>query len=334
MADELTVEWEDANLQQFLPGEITSLADILPPFQAFLEAVGLAKQTSVALSQKFPPPTFTPDPLLVGIQATLDTLRELTEDLINTGVSVLFVPVTTGGLRAHSRFIRANLLNSRDPRRPDFSDDAYVAGFGMLGFGIDNLAVDQIKRSFEGAFLTDENTQRIADKVRLERVGKFFDPFKKNKIAGTAKPIPDSPWVTLRASDFIPKAGEVLNKVQSFLASLQSHIDSEQITKYIKFIDQTLTQVAETITAVDDVLNFINESFPDLPLKFYSFRAQSGGTDAVANSIASWMNPALQPELEDVPGDAYTTGVFVMWGAPTFEEVQATYEFWQGFMFP
>jgi hypothetical protein len=329
---DLTVTWEEKNLSDFVPIPITSMAAMLPSVKSFLQAEADTKNVLIHLQQD--PGAAVPDPIYVAIDKALSEVTELRQQLQNNQLSILPIPIIDNGLLGISRFLLANLGNTRDSRRPTVDTDGYVAGFGLLLPGPDVSTAKLLHQQVTDAFLTADHIRRAALRDKYPKSSDFELPTVANRLARTAAPIPASPWVSMKLSDIIPGALDMLYRVEGLLNSISSHKAVSQLSGFSDFVTRSTSGIAATIDAVSMVIRAIEQAFQPAELKVFKFPAQQGGVDALISSIGSWMDRNIHPEVVDITTNTLVTGVFVVWGGSVQAPVDALYGLVNDLMLP
>lgn len=335
MAD-LNVVWETHNLQDFLPSSLTSLVqDVLVPITDFIgSAAALTKANFELLkaSSSFSVPSV--DPVLLGIQASLNTLNGLLTDLKSAGGSLLLVPPQPGGTTSFGNVVRTALANMRNPEVPDFSESAAVACFGMLVSAPDSVGV---RLMYDDLVLSVSVSDNIVRKLGIDTLvgtGRFVSHDLSFKIAGSASPQPDTPWVTMQASQFIPKSLDIVSKITQYLSAINTQIVVNPFDKIIDIAQQTADKAAALASSLQVTADFIEAVFHDLPIHFFRVEPQTGGTKSISESTKNWFDVKKQTQLVDVAANAWVAGYIVVIGASTLSETTNVYNIWNDLFFP
>jgi hypothetical protein len=308
------------------------MAQILPSIKTFLEAEAKAKAILVKLQND--PASVVPDPVYTAVDTALAQITDIRQQLQNNQMSVLPLPVVDGGLPGVTRFISANILNTRDTRRPDVDMAGYVAGFLLLLPGPDLSTARVLQKQVASAFITADHIRRAANLEKLEKSVKYELSTEMNRIARSAAPITPSPWVSVKLSDFVPGAVDMLRKVEGFLGSIASHKPASQLDGFAQFAQASTSSIAVTIAAIDATISAIEQAFPSAALKLLKFPAQVGGTPAVSASIGGWLDQRQYPQLLDITTNTLVAGVFVMWGGSVQAPVTALYDLLESLILP
>lgn len=332
----IDVEWSDSNMEEFIPEDIIALVEeVLVPVTSFVsdaaEASAVLAEAAKLLSSAIPP---TPDPLLLGIQALVNQLDDLLNDLVNTGGSLLLVPPFTAGLKRFSNFIRRELVNTRNAEVPNFSKSAYIGAWGVMAHAPDVVGIQAIYNDLVLGVSVDETISRKLNIPSLISTANFAAHDLKFKLARTAAPQEDTPWVTMQASQFIPKSGEIVRSISQYLVGINSQIARNPLDEFIDLSNQ----VAATAQAFSDDLqrtaDFIDAVFPDIPIKLFKASPTIGGTEALTLSLLDWFDADQHTELSDVSDNAYTAGYIIVYGAPSLAQAQAIEAGWDALFLP
>jgi len=275
------------------------------------------------------------DPIFAAISAALEALDNLLNDLINTGGFLLVIPPQRGGLNGFGNFVRVALSNDRLIDRPRFTEDAFVAAFGGFAFAPDNLVAQTFATTFNRFLSADEFIRRKSGVEALVSTATFRAHDTKFKLARSASPIEDGPWVSVSAAKFIPKAGDLVADISSYLRGINRQVKSNPFDDFIRLTDQIIANADQFADDIEETADFIDASFPDLPIKFFKVDPQSGGTDAVFESTKDWFNRQAHIEdLEDVPENSFITGFFVYIGGPDLSTVTEQLTVWETLLLP
>lgn len=328
--------------------------DALQTSTAALKAI-LEIETGAARIAEIAAVTGVVNPVTAVLALLIDNLRKRIEDVRKTGIYMLpiglqteanttilggsvTVPTgitssfsTSGGLNGVQRYIRKNLRNRRDPARPNFSEEAYVGGFGFIAFGLDKATLDKVKDLITKGFFSDAMTRRkagletFAATTDLTKV--FTSAYEANRIALTARPIPDSPWIFTNVGKMLPASvfNDPLIALEGLLVGILAILGAADalFKKFLSFVQATLKQIEDLIRILNDVIELLDLLFLRFPLAIFSFEPQLGGTKAIEDSLSDWFSSA-RPQLNDVPDNSFMVGLFTMFGAPGLSEVQVT----------
>lgn len=330
------VQWADVNLQDLLPEEIVSLVqDVLVPITDFVVTSAEASKAYfeiLKLTSGFIPPTA--DPILLGIQASVDSLSSLLNDLENAGGTLLVVPPIQGGLDGFGNFIRSQLSNLRKPDVPNFSEEAFIGSFGALAYAPDLVSIELIHDDLVAQVSVDDNLIRKLQLDTLVDTATYHSHSLKYKIAKTASPQPDSPWVTLQASQFIPKSGEITEDIRAYLSGINTQVAVNPLDDIIALAQGSIDNATALASSLQTTAEFIESVFPDLPLKFFKQSATDGGTAGLSESTKDWFDKTKHPELAEIPNNSWMSGYIVVWGGPDFDSVQNIYDIWNDLFLP
>lgn len=336
MANELNIEWSDVNLKDLLPTAIIDLVQsTLVPITEFVSTSAVALKANlqiIKLASSFVPPTI--DPVLAGISATITVLSNQINDLKNAGGSLMLLPPQPGGTTTFGNTLRTALANTRNPEVPNYSENAYVAAFGLLCFAPDSVAIRLPYDSIKSGVSVSDNITRKLKIDTLIGTGKFQAHDLSFKIAKSATPQPDTPWTTIQASYFIPKAGEILEAIKQYLGAVNTQIVTNPLDNIIALAQQIADQATKIATDLQVTADFVESAFPDLPVKFFKVPPQSGGTLSISESSKDWFDTLQQTALNDVPSNAWTAGYIVVIGAPDPTSLQSIYDIWENVFLP
>lgn len=336
MANELTIEWSDVNLEDFLPTDIIDLVEsTLVPITDFISLSADALAASfelIKLTSGYIPPVV--DPILAAIQATIALLSAQLNDLKNAGGSLMLIPPRPGGTTTFGNTLRSALANTRNPEVPIFSELAVVAAFGLLAYAPDSVAIRLPYDAIVSSVSVSDNIIRKLKIDVLVGTGKFESHDRNFKIAKSASPQPDTPWTTIQASYFIPKSGEIIETIIQYLGAVNTQIATNPLDDMIALANQTADQAAKIAADLQVTADFIESAFPNLPVKMFKVPPQSGGTASIAESSKDWFDTLQQTALIDVPSNAWTAGYIVVIGGPDFTQTQAIYDIWDDVFLP
>lgn len=332
----LEVEWSDLNLEDLLPTAITTLVqDLLVPITDFISTSAEASKAVfevLKVTSGFIPPTV--DPILAGVQATIDTLTNLINDLQNAGGSLLLLEPQKGGPNQFGNAIRTALANDRIPEVPVFSSDAYIAAFGVMGFAPDVVTIDLVRDDIVSGVSASDNIVGKLGIPTLVETANFKSHDLKFKLAQSATPQPDTPWVTVQASQFIPKSEEIATDIKAYLSGTNTSIALNPLDELIALAQNVADSATQIATDLQTTAEFLESLFPDTSVKFFKLAPTEGGTEELSEATKDWFDTTTQENLSDVPKNSYTTGYIVVMGAPDLTELQTIYDIWDDLFLP
>jgi hypothetical protein len=328
----LDVTIKRVSLKDLLPDSLVDIAQALNPITAALVDANRALGTiASALETVSIAASSVNSTVVTAATLALSGLQAIVSDVRNAGIYMLMVPPTKGGLNGFSSFVRRNLYNVSDPNRPVFSSEAYVYSFGMFGFAISNDVTQSIFSAINGAFASTDSIKRAAGIDKLEKLGETYPHMYQNQLALTARPLVPSPWVKINVVKFIPGFEDILYQTEALLKGLMATVKEAPIAKFIRFLNRSIATIANVMKQIQDVIDYINNCFTELPIVFFGMDdAQVGGTMAIAGSLSSWFSNT-RPEIADVTNNCYTTGLFAVGGGPS---APAEYIAIQSLIFP
>lgn len=336
MAEPFPVEWQDVNLADMLPEEITDLVqDVLVPITDFIGgAAEVSKATFQLLKSttEYIPPVI--DPTLLGIQASIGILTELINNLENAGGSLLVIPPSPGGLNQFGNVIRTQLSNKRNQEVPNYPPTAYAGAFGAVAYAPDLVAIRLIHDKIVLNVSVDDNIERKLGTDTLVGSTKFAAHDLKFKLARTASPQPDTPWVTVKASQLIPKSGEIAENIKQYLSGINTQIAASPFDSLIDLAQATIDSATAIAANLQTTADFIESVFPDTPLKFYKVEPKVGGSAGIFESTKDWFDITKHTEIEDVPENGWVTGYIVVFGASDLTSAQDIYTIWNDLLLP
>lgn len=132
-------EWETFNLDDVLPDEVTDAAESSSDFIGSLAgvvrtALGLLRVLSAFLSD------FPPNPLTAVVATLVDQIRDILEDLRESGVFLLMAMPRTvedveryrGGIQNFERIVNRSLYDVADANRPQFGSTGRMGGIVLF----------------------------------------------------------------------------------------------------------------------------------------------------------------------------------------------------------
>lgn len=332
----LDVTWSDVDLQDFIPTDIIALIDdVLAPITDFVSSsasiLKAEMQLLQALSGSILPAV---DPVLAGISASVTALQTLINDLNNTGGQLLLIPPQPGGLTQFGNFIRLALNNPRLQESPNLTDTAFSAGFGALAFAPDLATTRIFFDDLAGSVTVEENIQRKLGVEAFVQTAKFNSHTTKFKVAQSATPQPDTPWTGVSAGKLIPKSEEVVQEINSYLSAINTQIATDPFDDFVNLTDQVIANTTVLADDLNETAEFIENAFPELPIKHFVFEPQEGGNNAISESTKDWFDKRNHEELEDVPDKSFVTGYFITYGRADLSAVQTIHDVWVSLFLP
>lgn len=333
---EISAQWSEVNLEEFVPTPIIDLVEsVAEPILEFVgDAAALARTQAQLLKLTTANVVAATDPVIAAIAATLTSLDNTLNDLINTGAGLVIVPPQLGGLANFGNALRVALTNTRLQNRPTISEQGYVAGFGALAYAPDLVTIRAYHNDIVGAIAADDYLKLKLGLTELERTGSFQRHDLKYKLARSAGPQPDAPWTSVSAGKFIPKSAQLVGNISAYLQGVSTKAKTDPIDRFITSVDRFITNVDSVLEQLQQTVDFIENAFPDLPLKLWRVSPQAGGTQSVADSTRVWLDKTTNTILQDVPNNAFVTGFFVLIGATELVTVQANYDIWDDLILP
>jgi len=324
----LEAEWLDQEFSDFVPAIIND-----PLFEAALTAAEFYAQFQRE-AQKARGLILEGDVntdiniALEGLNVFIELLRKTINDVINTGVFLLIIPPGQGGLARMRNFVRTALLNVRDPKRPTFSDEAFIWATGGLAFGFDVPRAQEAFTVITKVITSNVKMKRAALAERLETLGGVAPSYYKNQLAGDAGPIEKSPWQRARLSDLTPGLNEVLVKASSYLLTVQNSATVSTKDSFLDFANQQYSLTVGLIEEITNAISFLVNTLEKFPILVFGAKTPVvGGLNELISAVdRDFYNVDLHPELEPVTDISLTTGYFIVGGAPSLEAATAEYE--------
>lgn len=328
----LVVNWTAANFSDYVPDVVTSLTEPLPGAPGgVLDYVTLYANVQRAI-QLAKAATFSTD-ILAGINPAIEAInlflkqtKTATNDLFNTGLYFLLIPPGPGGLARTKRFVKTALLNARDPRRPTFSQDAFVYLQGGLVYTLDFPSIHEAFTVTTNVLLSNIQLKRAAGAEILSALQGIAPSFYKNQLAGFAGPIEQSPWVSVRLTDLIPGLGDILIQSNSLLQGLSQSVTTNSLQSYLDFANRQFSLVNSLILKIQDALDTLGNALEDFPLLACGAPPAEGGLNALILAVEEDLfNPAVHPELEPVKDNTLTMGFIMVGGSVSLDAANTGY---------
>lgn len=313
----LEVNWSEGNLEDLIPdfiqdleaADFGGLADLYANLKKAEKAVAAVKFAQAAIDA-----AGVASAEILALTALIDLANDAITDFVNTGIYFLAIPPLTGDTQTFSNYIRSALLNQRDPRRPVFSSTATIMGFGGFAFSVDNFVTELAFDSIKKGIISKEDIQRALDIRNLPKRDGLSQSYFKNVLAGTARPIKDSPWAVIKISDIVPGLEDVAISVKSFLLGLKNSVQVSALQSYLNFAQRYVNNVTAIIESIKSTIDFLKNSLDSLPLRIFDIPPAVGGTVELSLALSGFFDPSEHTELQDVGAPIFITGFFIMAG--------------------
>lgn len=337
----LQANWHSIEFSDFIPPVVSALLASPPNILGVVDAYSIAKRAlQLAAAAKFIPDITLPTPQdlqIAAISLFLDALRKATLDLANTGMYLLLIPPESGGvaqlggLTRMKRFIKTSLLNSRDPRRPFFSSDAYVFAAGGLAYGVDIPAVQEAFTVTTNVLTSNIQQKRAAGVETLQTLQGVARSYFKNQLTGDAGPVERSVWQSMRLTDLTPGLNDILLGANSLLQGLSQSVTLKSVQSYFDFADRQFRLVTGLLDKIQSALAIMNSALEQFPILMFGAAPSQGGLDAlISATVDDFYNPVKHPELIPVKDNTFTTGFLLVGGAPSPSVAETQYNLLKG----
>lgn len=322
-----TINWQNANLDQFIPGIVQTL--VSSGFGSALSAFADVKKVNAAITAAkiaLDSPGAL-DPTLVPLRALLTTVNNSIIDLLDTGYYFMLMPVAAGGIRGFQREWNNAILNSSDIHRPVFSPSAIVAAVGGFAFFLDNRLTELAAQSIQKAFVSNQTVARALGVEQFTTAGGQPVPHMQNILAATARPVKRAPWINVTIGDMIPGLSDLLLQIQAACASLLNTISPSSVKNYLDFATRQINALNTTVNQINQLISFLQTSFDPLPLHLFNVPPVQAGTTALSQAIGSdFFDPVKHPLIADASGTFFTTGFVIVMGSDSAAVTQTQYD--------
>lgn len=303
--------WVNRNVAAELPTEFASLADSAQSLQGNLQVVADALNAAATVARVFV--STNVDPTSALATAIISEIESVVDDFFSTGFFMLVITPNDLTKPGYDPFGLATMTPNQaldaavasfddlgDSRRPQFSDQASVTGFGILATAV---SVEDMIDKMSG----------LISVLNLDG----FDLYLRQARRTFPQPpvVPDSvspDWVSTKLQD-IPGFSELHAAVQGFLQQFRGYLTTGD-----NFLD-------DFVTAIENKVNVITKAIDELNAAIDRFVGAVGATGVYFLDIAQSTggNTYLKSQipdstLESLTENKYTVMVlFVAGGADT-----------------
>lgn len=314
------ITWSQFDLSDMIPGILETIDDALGPLDAAYQVVGNAAIAAALLNSGFNLAAGTINAAFAALVTVRDQVRQLLQDIKNSGVSLLSVPPRDGGPSAFGNEVRVHLLNTADPRRPVLSDASFTGSWGAFATAPSNVDCDELFESIVGFTHFKEEFKAASGFEEVKPSLELNLSHNLQLLRGSAALPPpffqESAWLTATIKDFVPGMEELFRIVDAMFTSLinAAGFVTPKVLRYIDFINAQLARFTALITGLQTLIDSVRLLFTQVNFNLFTIPVFQGGTDMLSQFIPSAFDPAQQAGIANVEANSWATGFIFVYG--------------------